>query len=258
MSQIEKQVNSLVLGYFSKIDSNIIEKNGLFDITIPEKYFKIFQTNKLKIVFDSKLSKPNDYELVSPGSNILFKILNECLDFGPVITAKLNPNKKNSRKIRFYFYSIFESIISQTELIHVDIDMNNKKIITINNSDIDFNETSFDSQIQEGVIDDCYVESITHIEQNLMKTKINDFKSQIFNMKQEELENINSEYKKRNKEIQEKYVILRSKGESGKNLEKIIDETEIIKNEEENIRKNIDNKYAIVIDFALVSSLILT
>ena len=77
-------------------------------------------------------------------------------------------------------------------------------------------------------------------------------------MKQEELENINSEYKKRNKEIQEKYVILRSKGESGKNLEKIIDETEIIKNEEENIRKNIDNKYAIVIDFALVSSLILT
>lgn len=257
MSQIENQVNSLVLGYFSKINANVVEKNGLFDVVIPQEYSKIFGTTKLRITFDSKLSDSNDYVLVSPGSNILLSILNKCVDFGPVITAKFNSEKYHSRIIRFYFYVIFESIQSKTKLIHVDVDMNNKKIVMIDDSEIDWNANNLNVEILPEIVDDCYVESIIYLEQNLFKSDITNFKNHILNLKQEELDNITLEYKKRNKEILDKLTILRSKGESGIALEKFIDENELIRNEEINIRENLDKKYAIVIDFALIASVVI-
>ncbi len=257
MSQIENQVNSLVLGYFSKINANVVEKNGLFDVEIPQEYSKIFGTTKLKITFDAKLSDSTDYVLVSPGSNILLSILNKCIDFGPIITAKLNSNKYNSKIIRFYFYILFESIQSKTKLIHVDVNVNNKKIVVVNDSEIDLNTTNLNMEILPEIIDDCYVESIIHLEQNLCKSDIINFKNHILNLKQEELDNVALEYKKRNKEIQDKFTILRSKGESGIALENLIDENETIRNEEINIRGNLDKKYAIVIDFALIASVII-
>ncbi len=257
MSQIENQVNSLVLGYFSKINANVVEKNGLFDVEIPQEYSKIFGTIKLKITFDAKLSDSNDYVLVSPGSNILLSILNKCIDFGPVITAKLNSEKYNSKIIRFYFYVIFESIQSKTKLIHVDVNVNNKKIVVVNDSEIDLNKTNLNIKILPEIIDDCYVESIIYLEQNLCKSDIINFKNHILHLKQEELDNVTLEYKKRNKEIQDKFTILRSKGESGIILENLIDENETIRNEEINIRGNLDKKYAIVIDFALIASVII-
>lgn len=257
MSQIESQVNSLVLGYFSKINANVIEKNGLFDIEIPKEYLKMFGTNKLKITFNAELSDSDDYVLVSPGSNILLIILNTCIDYGPVINAKLNSNKYDSKIIRFYFYIIFESIKSKTKLIHVDVNVNNKKIMMIADSEINFEECNLDLELQPEIVDDCYVESIIYLEQNLMKSEIINFKNQIFHLKQEELDNITLEYKQRNKEIQEKFTILRSKGESGIELEKLIDTNEIIRDEENRIHKNLDKKYLIVIDFALIGSVIL-
>ncbi|MGY5144405.1 MAG: hypothetical protein ACW9XH_07985 [Candidatus Nitrosopumilus sp. bin_32a] len=257
MSQIENQVISLVLGYFSKINANVIEKNGLFDVEIPQEYSKMFGTTKLKITFDPKLSDSDDYVLVSPGSNILLSILNKCIDFGPVITTKLNSNKYNSNIIRFYFYVIFESINSKTKLIHVDVNVNNKKIIMIDDSEINWNYSNVNMKIRPEIIDDCYVESIIYLEHNLLKSDIINFKNDMLHLKQEELDNVTLEYKKRNKEIQDKFTILRSKGESGIALENLIDENETTHNEEINIRENLDKKYAIVIDFALIASVII-
>ena len=257
MSQIENQVNSLVLGYFSKINANIVEKNGLFDVEIPQEYSKTFGTTKLRITFDSKLSDSNDYELVLPGSNILLSILNKCIDYGPVITAKLNSNKYNSNIIRFYFYAIFESINSKTKLIHVDVNVNSKKIVMTDDSEIDWDENNLDMEIRPEMVDDCYVESIIYLEQNLFKSDIINFKKDILNLKQEELDNVTLEYKKRNKEIQDKFTILRSKGKSGIALKNLIDENETMHYEEINIRENLDKKYAIVIDFALIASTVI-
>ena len=257
MSQIENQVNSLVVGYFSKINAKIVEKNGLFDVEIPQEYSKMFGTSKLKITFDPKLSDSNEYVLISPGSNILLSILNKCIDFGPVITAKLNSNKYNSNIIRFYFYVIFESINSKTKLIHVDVNVNNKKIVMIDNSEINWNYSDVNMKIRPEIIDDCYVESIIYLEHNLLKSDIINFKNDILHLKQEELDNVTLEYKKRNKEIQDKFTILRSKGESGIALENLIDENETTHNEEINIRENLDKKYAIMIDFALIASVII-
>ena len=77
MEQMNEQVKSLVLGYFSMINASVTENNGLFDISIPNEHQKFFRKDNLKITFDEKLSESSNYELLSPGNNILFKILFE-------------------------------------------------------------------------------------------------------------------------------------------------------------------------------------
>ena len=79
----------------------------------------------------------------------------------------------------------------------------------------------------------------------------------IFKLKDEELQNINLEYKKRLDKIQEKSTISQSKGESDSAFHKIIDENETVKQEEIKVRKTLDNKYKITIDYALISAIIL-
>ena len=257
MSQIEIQVKDLVLGFFNKIGSQIIENNELFEIKIPQNHFELFRTNSLKIIFNPSLSNSTDFELISPGSTILLKILNTCIDYGPVNIARLRPNSQNIKSIRFYFYALFESIKTKTKIIYVDVDINSKKIISIDDSNINFDRTISDFKIDLDTIDDCYVESITYIEQNLMKSEIIDFKNEVYNLKDEELQIIDSEYKKRRKDIQDKHTDFRSRGSTGDLLNKLMDENEKIKYEEIDLKNNLDKKFSIVIDFALIGSLIL-
>lgn len=257
MSEIENKVSSLVLGYFSKINADVTEKNGLFDVRIPEEYSKIFGTTTLKITFDATISNSNEYQLVSPGSNILLSILKRCVDFGSVITATSNSNKIDSKIIRFYFYIVFESIESKTKLIHIDVNVNNKKIVTINDSEINFNDNNLNVEITPDIIDDCYIESIIYLEHNLLKSEIIDFKNHILRLKQEELDNVSLEYTKRKKEIQDKFTVLRSKGESGIVFENLMDENEIIHNDEIKINENLNKKFSILIDFALIASVVI-
>jgi hypothetical protein len=257
VSQIETPVKDLVLGFFNKIGAQIIENNELFEIKIPQNHFNLFRTNSLKIMFNPSLSNSIDFELISPGSTILLKILNTCIDYGPVNIVRLNSNSQNIKVIRFYFYILFESIKTKTKIIHVDVDMNSKKIISIEDSNINFDRTISDFKMDSDTIDNCYVESITHIEQNLMKSEIIDFKNEVYNLKDEELQNIDSEYKKRRKDIQDKHTDLRSKGTTGDLLSELIDENKKIKYEEIELKNNLDKKFSIVIDFALIGSLIL-
>ena len=256
MEQMNEQVKSLVLGYFSMINATVTENNGLVDIIIPDEHQKVFGKNNLKITFDEKLSESNNYELVLPGNNILFKILNHCINFGSVITAKLNSNEKNSTIIRFYFYVIFESVKSETKLVHVDVDTTTQKIVTVNDSEINFENNPTVQDISSDAITDCYIEATDYVKET-MKSEMQDFKNQIFKLKDEELQNINLEYKKRLDKIQEKSTISQSKGESNSAFQKIIDENETVKQEEIKVRKTLDEKYKITIDFALVTGIVL-
>ena len=181
MKQINEQVKSLVLEYFSIINAQVSETNGLFDIIIPSEHERIFRKENLKITFDENKEERN-YELVLPGSSILSRILNQCLDFGPVVTAKLNSNQHNSPIIRFYFYVIFESVKSKTELIHVDVDIKTQKIVEIDESDINFENTPIIENIPADVIDDCFIEVVDHVEK-IMKVSIQDFKNEILRWK---------------------------------------------------------------------------
>ena len=257
MEQMNEQVKSLVLGYFSMINASVTENSGLFDISIPSEHQKFFRKDNLKITFDEKLLESSNYELVSPGNNILYKILNECISFGPVIIAKLNSNEQNSTILRFYFYVIFESVKSETKLVHVDVDTTTQKIVIVNDSEINFENNPSIHDVSSDTVDDCYIEATDYIEDE-MKSDIQDFKNQIFKLKDEELQSINSEYKKRLDKIQEKSTVLRSKGEDVSKFHKILDDNEFVKEEESKVRKTLDSKYTISIDFALISAVVLT
>ena len=50
MEQMNEQVKSLVLGYFSMINASVTENSGLFDISIPSEHQKFFRKDNLKIV----------------------------------------------------------------------------------------------------------------------------------------------------------------------------------------------------------------
>ena len=129
--------------------------------------------------------------------------------------------------------------------------MNNRSTLLIN-----FENNPIIENIPADVIDDCFIEVVDHVEK-IMKVSIQDFKNEISVLMNEEMKNINSEYEKRQKEIQDKSIILQSKGESGTKFQKVIDDAMQAKNNMEIDKKSLNNKYKITIDFALASAIIL-
>jgi hypothetical protein len=129
--------------------------------------------------------------------------------------------------------------------------------VTVNDSEINFENNPSIHDVSSDTVDYCYVEATDYVKDK-MKVEMQDFTNQIFKLKDEELQNVNSEYKKRLGEIQEKSTVLRSKGEDQSKFHKIIDKNELVKEEESKVRKTLDAKYNISIDFALISTVFLS
>ena len=75
-------------------------------------------------------------------------------------------------------------------------------------------------------------------------------------IKNEELQNIDLEYKKKYQVIENKHTDLRSKNNSDASVQKLIDQHESTKLEESITRKNLAHKYLISVDFALIGSIV--
>ena len=253
MSELNTIVTELVLGYFSKINASVHENNGLYDVAVPDNFKKTLGDDVLKITFNPNLSKSTDYELISPGSSILSAILNECIAFGPTVIGRPTSHNLEYPVIRFYFYVVFESVKSKTKMLSVNIDTKNIQKINFDESEINFQTNHTNVRLNSDLIDYCYIESTDYLEKS-MKSEINNFKNEILALKNEELQNINLEYQKKYEIIENKHTDLRSKNNSDASLQKLIDENESIKLEEAFVRKNLDHKYLISIDFALVAS----
>lgn len=258
MTEIDNQVKDLVLGYFKHIHANIKEKNEIYDVILPENQYSLFRKSKITFTFNKNIEKPDDCELISPGNNTLFIILNECIKMGPILSVKLIHNDNTSyTKLRFYFYVIFESLKSKTSMHYVDVDVNSIKISFVENSEINFDENP---QIQDILIDDiidCYIEASNYIEKKI-KPEILDFKNHIFQLKNEELEQIKSKYDKLRKKLEEESIELQSKSDSILAFQQIVDSHQILKQEEIQICKILEQKYTIHVDFALISALIIS
>lgn len=256
MTGIENKVFELVLGYFSKINAKIIENNGLFTIVIPNEYEKLFGS-ELKITFDKKISDQQECELMTPGSSTFYKIIKSCIDFGPATITKINSTTKVNDVLRFYFYIIFESVRTNTKLFVVDVDMKTRNIMNLDDIKLEpINNETIELNIQSDTIDDYYISAIEHVEK-LMKPEINEFKKLILNLKQNELDNINEEYKTRKSEIQKKSVIIQQKPNSSNSLNELILENESIKNDMRKAYDLLDSKYSITVDFALIAAAII-
>jgi superfamily II DNA or RNA helicase len=255
IGSLDEPIKSLVLTYFYLINSQIKEDNELFNITLSNEHEKFFRDKELKITFNERKEETN-YELVSPGSSILSRILNQCISFGPLVTAKLNSNEYNLPIIQFYFYVIFESVKSESQLYSVSVECDTQNIINIDDSDIDSNSNVSINDITPDTADDCYISAIDNIKSHFQQ-EIQDFKKEIHFQKESELQNINSEFKKRQDEINQKSQILRSKNASDSEFQNLLDENESIKREKEIVLKTLDKKYHVSIDFALISCRIL-
>jgi len=259
--QIEVHIENIVCEYFSKINANLIKNDKLFSVSVPQNFSNIFGTSLLKFYFDPNTSAPSDYELFSPGSNNLLKIINQCLDLGPVAICKLKNACIHSDAIRFYFFVLFESVISRTKMIHVDIILDSKKIIDIKKYDIEkYDIEKYDilnnKELSKDVFDDCYVEAISFLEYTMMKLEISNFQKDCINLRQKEIQSIKEEYRIRSKEIQEKFILLRSKGQSAHEIDRLIDENQNIREDEKAILESIRKKYSTIIDFALIGAVL--
>lgn len=256
MSTSDSQVKNLVLGYFEHIHAHIKEKNDVYDIEIPQNKIGLFRRDKLKITFEKNIEKPDSCELISPGSNTLFLIMNECINFGPVLSVKKIKNEENfSQKLRFYFYVIFESIKSKTKIHYVDVDMTSLEVSKLNDSEINFNSNPEIQNISTEKIIQSYIVASDHIEK-ILKPEINEFKNRILELKNEELQQIKEKYSKLKEQINQEYVKLQSNDNSEHEFYKIIDLNENYSIEETNRIQILDEKYKIKIDFALISILV--
>jgi len=140
--------------FFNKVDSEIVVNESVYKIIAPKNLFHIFGEKPFLITFDSDAVQGSDCEFVTPGSQILKKIINICKSKGPIskgiaenrLGNKTDPSLKNA--VRFYFYIKFESMSNFSDVSHVDLDANTLSAIDIKSAivlDSDTNIESFDS-----------------------------------------------------------------------------------------------------------------
>jgi hypothetical protein len=130
---LSKQIKDLTLSFFKTIDAEINEKNGLYSIIIPEKYFNYFQKSNIQITFDEKIAEENNCELIIPGSKILFQIITNCNNKGS-ISIKQSINEMMNPTIVYHFYVNFSGIKHSSKLISIAIDL--QDMCTIDPPDI--------------------------------------------------------------------------------------------------------------------------
>ena len=124
---ISNQIQELTLSFFKTIDAEIINNNGLYDITIPNKYQNYFQKSKIRITFDERIAEEHNCELIIPGSKTLFQIITNCNNKGS-ISVKSFPGGINP-VIRYYFYVNFSGIKQYSQLFSITVDLQNMEII---------------------------------------------------------------------------------------------------------------------------------
>ncbi len=151
---IQESIQKFVMTFFNKVDSEIIVNESVYKIKAPKNLFHIFGEKPFLITFDSNIVHNSDFEFVTPGSQILKKIINICKSKGPIskgiaenrLGNKTDPDLKNA--VRFYFHIKFESMNNFSDVSFVDLDVNTLSAIDVKNAiilDSNMNIESFDS-----------------------------------------------------------------------------------------------------------------
>ena len=88
----------------------------------------------------------------------------------------------------------------------------------------------------------------------LLFLEINNFKNEIFDMRQIEIDNLDRLRSKQLSEIQQKNIELQRHSLESDSFNNLVLENTDMRKVQENIRKQIDRKYTITIDFALIAA----
>ena len=119
---IQQEIEKLTLSYFKTINSEITEENGLYEISIPEKYQNYFRSSQISLTFDEKVASEQNCELINPGNKTLFQIITNCNNKGP-ITLKQSKTPNDNLIIRYHFFVDFSGIHHSSKLFSIDIDL---------------------------------------------------------------------------------------------------------------------------------------
>ena len=252
---IQQEIKELTLSYFKTIRSEIIEENGLYRISIPEKYQNYFRRSEILLTFDEKIALEQNCELMNPGNKTLFQIITNCTKQGPIALRQTKTYKENIA-IRYNFFVNLSGINNTSKLFSVDIDLKTFQVVNIRD-ELEPGDFSMKDKI---------------ISENITKSydiALDELKQQSEEMRNEFIEKANSSFESDFDLFCSRYdTEMQELDDAINNKEKISDNTENIQKfrfetvkkinglekEKSSLIENIQNKHTILINYELISA----
>ena len=250
---VSNQIQELTLSFFKTIDAEIINNNGLYNITIPNKYQNYFQKSKIRVTFDEKIAEEYNCELIIPGSKTLFQIITNCNNKGPISVKSSSGGVTPA--IQYHFYANFSGVKQYSQLFSITVDLQNMAIIEYP-SNLESINLPLDFKLDSKKITPSFEIALNELKQNsseLKSTFINnaniDFET--------DLKLFISRY---DDEIRELDDSITKKESTSNDFEKIkqyrfdiIDKIEKIEKEKNNLVTILQNKHQVNFDYNLIA-----
>ena len=245
---IQQEIEKLTLSYFKTINSEITEENGLYKISIPEKYQNYFRSSQISLTFDEKVATEQNCELINPGNKVLFQIITNCCNQGP-ITLKQTKTHTDNIIIRYHFFVDLSGIHHASKLFSIDIDLK-----TLQPSNIADELEAGDFSLNDKLIPENITKSYD--------VALEELKQQSEEMKNQFVEKANSSFESDFKLFCSRYdsemtELDDSINEKEENTEYRFDTVKKIENlekEKSTLVENIQNKHQIIIDYELIAA----
>lgn len=252
---IQQEIEELTLSYFKTINSEITKENGLYKISIPEKFQNYFRKKQILLTFDEKIALEYNCELIIPGNKVLFQIITNCTKQGP-IALKQTRTHANNIAIRYHFFVQLSGMHNSSKLFSIDIDLKTLEKINI----VDELEPG-DFSINDYEISDNITKSynvaldILKIESQEMKNQFLDKANSLFkddfdlfcSRYDSEMRELDDEINEKEEKSDDYEIIQKLRF---KNNKKIVE----LEKEKSSLIENIQNKHGIKIDFELAAS----
>lgn len=252
--EIQNEIQELTLSFFKTINSEITEDNGLYQITIPEKYHNYFRKPQISITFDEKIASEQNCELIFPGNKVLFQIITNCTNKGP-ITLKQSKTSNGNFAIRYYFFVNFSGTHHSSQLFHIDVDLKTLKPVEITEQ-LEEGDFSFNEKLISENITSSY-----NIALDELKQKSSDMKTYFIDKVNSSFQNDFKLFVLRyDSEIRELDDAIYKKEESSNNFEEIqkfrfdtLEKIKKLEKEKSSLVDTLQEKHKIFLDYNLIA-----
>ena len=256
---LQNEIKELVLSFFQKIGSKIIENDGVYEIHIPKKYQNSFQATQILFSFDEKTASERNVQLIIPGSNILSLVITNCKQRGSISLKKSKTNTGDVI-IRYHFFVDFSGISNVSKLDYVDVNLNTLQHTAISGP---FENTTFllEDKINIKNITPSYLAALNGIKKKYSETRTN-FLSDANKQFQQDFKIFAEKY---DSQIRELDNSINKKEESSDDFEKIqkfrfntIDEIKELEKEKTQLIETFQKKHKISLEYNLVACELIT
>ena len=251
---LQDEIKELVLSFFQKIGSKIIENDGVYEIHIPKEYQDSFQAEQILFSFDEKIASKKNIQLVIPGSNILSLVITNCKQRGSISLKKSKTNT-GDMVIRYHFFVDFSGISHISKLDYVDVNLNTLQYAAISDTleDADF---LLDDKINAKNITPSYLVALNSIKERHSETRTN-FLSDANKQFQQDFKIFVEKYDSQMRELDN---AINKKEENSDDFEKIqkfrfntIDEIKELEKEKTQLIETLQEKHKISLEYNLIA-----